>query len=134
MVTTISILLFLVFACLSAIHVYWGFGGEWGSQAVIPTKDDNIKPKMPGLVPTFIVALGLLALGIFVLNKAVLLNFFIPQGFNRYGLWTIAVLFILRAIGEFNYVGFFKKINDTKYYSPLCLIIAILAIIIELKK
>ncbi len=55
--------------------------------------------------------------------------------------WLIASIFIIRAIGEFNYVGFFKKIkytqfgrNDTKYYSPLCLIIGILTIIIDLNK
>jgi hypothetical protein len=45
----------------------------------------------------------------------------------------------LRAIGDFNYVGFFKKIkhtkfgkNDTKYFSPLCLTIGVLTIILEL--
>ena len=58
-----------------------------------------------------------------------------------YGLWIIASVFILRAIGEFNYVGFLKKIkhtkfgqNDTKLYSPLCLTIGILIIIIALNK
>ncbi|WP_281635816.1 DUF3995 domain-containing protein [Flavobacterium marginilacus] len=47
----------------------------------------------------------------------------------------------MRAIGDFNYVGFFKKIklakfgkNDTKYFSPLCLIIGILTLILELIK
>jgi hypothetical protein len=46
-------------------------------------------------------------------------------------------LFILRAIGDFKYLGFFKKIkntkfgqNDTKYFAPLCLIIGILTLLV----
>ncbi len=42
--------------------------------------------------------------------------------------WLISAIFIIRAIGDFNAVGFFKKIKqtefanyDTKYFSPLCL-------------
>lgn len=141
MTTVISVLLFLVFAFLSAIHFYWALGGRWGSQAVFPSKDDNVKPKMPGILPTLIVAFGLLIIGLFILNQAGFLNFSIPLGLNKFGLWIIAGVFILRAVGDFNYVGFFKKIkqtkfgiNDTKYYSPLCLTIGILTIIIELNK
>lgn len=53
--------------------------------------------------------------------------------------WLIAIIFLLRAMGDFNYVGFFKKvretdfaINDSKYYSPLCLGLGLLGIAIEL--
>lgn len=141
MTTTISVLLFMVFSFLSAFHFYWGLGGRWGSQAVFPTKDDNVKPKILGILPTFIVALSLLVIGLFILNQAGFFNFSIPLWIDKYGLWIIAGLFILRAIGDFNYVGIFKKIkntkfgiNDTKYYSPLCLTIGILTIIIELNK
>lgn len=96
---------------------------------------------MPGLLPTFIVAFGLLGFGLFILVKSGLINFNFPMWLDNYGLWIIASVFILRAIGEFNYVGFFKKIkhkkfgqNDTKFYSPLCLTIGILTIIIALNK
>lgn len=141
MTIVISVLLFLVFAFLSAIHFYWAFGGRWGSQAVFPAKDDNVKPKMPGALPTLIVAFGLLLIGLFILNQSGLLNFPVPLWLGNFGLRIIAGIFILRAIGDFNYVGFFKKIketkfgiNDTKYYSPLCLTIGVLTIILELKK
>jgi hypothetical protein len=56
---------------------------------------------------------------------------------RKYGIWAIIVIFLVRAIGDFRYVGFFKKYrntkfgkNDTKYYSPLCLLIGILGIMI----
>lgn len=129
---------------LSALHIYWGFGGEWANGAVIPTKEDNIKAMMPGVVPTFTVALGLLGFGFVIMLNIVELDFEIPTWLDtirKYGLWVITGIFILRAIGEFKYVGFFKKYkhtkfgqNDTKYYSPLCLTIGILTLILELNK
>ena len=94
---------------------------------------------MPGTIPTLIVAWGLLAIGFFILIKAGQLDFYIPAIVTTYGLWIVGILFIVRAIGEFTYVGFFKKIrhtrfgqNDTKYYSPLCLLIGILTLLVEL--
>ena len=57
----------------------------------------------------------------------------------RFGGWVIPIIFLLRAIGEFKYVGIFKRVKktkfgrfDTKLFSPLCLIISILGIINQL--
>lgn len=142
MVTVIAIILFSIFLFISSIHFYWAFGGQWGSDAVLPTKaDNNTKVLNPSILPTLIVAFGLLGFGLYILVMSGLISFDIPQWLNNYGLWIIASIFTLRAIGDFNYVGFFKKIehtkfgkNDTKYFSPLCLTIGILTIILELTK
>jgi len=142
MTTIIAIILFLIFLFISSIHIYWAFGGNWGSDAVLPTKDDNnTKVLNPSILPTLIVALGLLGFGLLILIISGLIAFVIPQWLSKYGLWIIASIFTLRAIGDFKYVGFFKKIkltkfgkNDTKYYSPLCLTIGILTLILELIK
>lgn len=142
MTTVIAIILFLIFLFISSIHFYWAFGGKWGSDAVLPTKDDsNTKILNPAILPSFIVAVGLLSFGLFILVMSGLISIDIPQWLFKYGLWIIASIFILRAIGDFNYVGFFKKIkhtkfgkSDTKYYSPLCLTIGIFTIILELTK
>jgi hypothetical protein len=141
MTTTIAILLFLIFLFISSVHFYWAFGGTWGSYAVLPTKDDKIKVLNPSILPTLIVAFSLLGFGLYILVKSEIINFDLPQWLNKYGLWIIASIFTLRAMGDFNYVGFFKKIkqtkfgkNDTKYFSPLCLTIGILTIILELNK
>lgn len=135
MVTIISIILFSIFLFLSSIHFYWAFGGKWGSGAVIPTKDDSIPAMNPGIIATLIVAFGLLAFGLLPLIITKTISFTLPMWLEKSGLWIIAGIFMLRAIGDFNYVGFFKKRkntafekNDTKYYSPLCLVIGILAI------
>ena len=142
MTTVIAIILFLIFLFISSIHFYWAFGGQWGSDAVLPTRaDNNTKVLNPSILPSLIVAFGLLGFGLFILVMSGLISYNIPQWLNNYGLWIIVSIFTLRAIGDFNYVGFFKKIkhtkfgkNDTKYFSPLCLTIGVLTIILELIK
>lgn len=145
MTLTISGILFGIFLFLSSLHFYWAFGGKWGSTAVLPTKDDNAPQKAlnPGIIATLIVAIGLLAFGLLPLVITGTIHFPIPNWLQKSGLWIIAGIFGLRAVGDFNYVGFFKKIkhtafakNDTRYYSPLCTAISLLAaalIFIELQ-
>jgi hypothetical protein len=135
MIAVVALLLFSIFLFLSGLHFYWGLGGRWASQAVVPTLPNGALTFRPGPVPTFIVAFGLLGMGLLVLSGAGVLALPLPEWVNRYGLWAIAGIFGLRAIGEFRYVGFFKTIrhtpfghNDTRYYSPLCLAIAGLAL------
>ena len=48
---------------------------------------------------------------------------------------AMAAVFAIRAIGEFRYCGFFKKIRnsefaywDTRIYSPLCVVMSALAL------
>ncbi len=142
MTTLIAILLLLIFLFISSIHFYWAFGGKWGGEAVLPTKDDNKTNVLnPTILPTLIVAFSFLGFGLFVLIMAEIINIQLPYWLSKYGLWIIAGLFKLRAIGDFNYVGFFKKIkhtkfgkNDTHYFTPLCLTIGILTLILELIK
>lgn len=131
----IACLLFIIFLFLSGLHFYWAFGGKWGSGAVIPTKNDAAPAIMPGITATLIVAFGLLGFGLLPLIISNILPFILPLWLEKSGLWISAGIFGIRAIGEFNYVGFFKKHkytqfgkNDTKYYSPLCLIISLSAL------
>jgi hypothetical protein len=131
----IALLLFLIFLFLSSIHFYWAFGGKWGSTAVIPTKDDSQPALNPGIIATLIVAFGLMGFAILPLVVTGTIHFQLPHWLEKSALWIIAGIFLLRAIGDFNYVGFFKKRkdtefgkNDSRYYSPLCLMIGLLAI------
>lgn len=142
MVTTlIGLFLFFTFGFLSVVHFYWGLGGKWAANAAIPTKENNEKVMNPKLLECFAVAFGLLGLGLFILVRVQILSFKLPSWLMKYGLWAISTIFILRAVGEFKYVGFFKKIkstpfgqSDTKYYSPLCLIVGCLAMVLALTR
>ena len=135
----IGLLLFSIFIFLSAIHFYWGMGGKWGVNASIPTKEDGENVINPKPLDCFVVAIGLSVFATFVLVKTQLFSMALPVVILDYGISVIAGIFLLRAIGEFRYVGFFKKIKntpfsqrDTKYYSPLCLLIGIMGILLEL--
>lgn len=139
MTILIGLLLTTLFWFLSGLHFYWGLGGKWGADATIPTKENLQKVMNPKLIDCFLVAIGLLAFGLLCFIKSSFVAIDLPQWLLHYGIWAISVIFILRAIGEFQYVGFFKKIRstpfgqlDTKYYSPLCLVIGILAMTLAL--
>lgn len=133
---TFPLLNTLILLAISGIHFFWAFGGRWGADAAIPTSQEGKKTLSPNTFATLVVAFGILAMALLHLEKVQTLGLPIPVWINAYGLKIIAVIFLIRAIGEFKYVGFFKKIKDTqfaildtKYYSPLCLILSINAFI-----
>jgi glucan phosphoethanolaminetransferase (alkaline phosphatase superfamily) len=142
MKTTISLILCVIFLSIAVIHFYWAFGGKLFLNAAIPTNEkSDAKVFSPSLLATLFVALIFCAFGVFILFKAGLVLFPLPLWISNYGLGFIAFIFFVRAIGDFKYAGFFKKIKntlfakmDTKYYSPLCLAVAVLiAILVFLK-
>jgi hypothetical protein len=135
----IGIILFAIFLAIALIHVYWGFGGKWKINEAVPVTESGKKVLRPGPSACFVVAIGLAGFAIFALIRADILHISLPVWIYANGLWIIAAVFILRAIGEFKYIGFFKKIkqtpfgkNDTKFYSPLCLVIGILCLVLEI--
>ncbi|GGF14171.1 DUF3995 domain-containing protein [Flavobacterium limi] len=139
MTNFIVIVLFTIFLFLSSIHFYWAFGGKWGSKGVFPSNPDGSPMRPPSVLATLIVAAGLLAFSLFYLIKGGYFSVGLPLWINKNGLWVLTGIFILRAVGDFKYLGFFKKIknskfavNDTKLYSPLCLAIGILTLVLAL--
>ncbi len=139
MITVLSIILFVIFSSLGFIHFYWLFGGKWGLEKALPTKEAGQKAMEPPKIATVIVGIGLISFGLIYLIKTGLINFQIPNWIITYGSWIIPSIFILRAIGDYNYVGLFKKIKntefakaDSKWFIPLCLTIGILGILIQL--
>lgn len=139
MLTSIlSITLFIIFLVLGAFHFYWLFGGRWGADQVIPRKSDQEDFIPIPKFATLIVAVGLVFLGVIYLDKSGLKIVDLPDWLTGYAGWIIPSVFILRAIGDFNYVGMFKKIKDTdfanadsKLFVPLCICISILGLLIQ---
>jgi Protein of unknown function (DUF3995) len=114
---------------LAMIHIYWGFGGKLALKNALPTNlQDNGKVLFqPSMFATFVVAFGLLVMAYILVVDTHIFALKLPISIQNYGLKIIAAIFILRAIGDFKYVGFFKKIKvtefgqmDSKFYSPFC--------------
>ena len=134
--TIIAGSLIAVFAGLSLIHVYWLFGGGVGQLAAIPEIDG--KPVFqPSALATLVVAIGLALCALIVAATAGVLTLPLSHTVLSWLTRALAVVLLLRAIGDFRLVGFFKRIRnsrfahlDTAVYSPLCLVLAIGAAIV----
>jgi hypothetical protein len=139
MIKTLGILLAIIFAAIALPHFYWALGGSTSSMAAIPTVNGK-QAFTPSAFATVMVALAFVAAVLVALGQIGFLGTLIPHWIFRAGLFVISVMFLLRAIGEFRLVGFFKTLTgtpfatmDTWVYSPLCLAIAVIAFIVALK-
>ncbi|KGL61755.1 DUF3995 domain-containing protein [Polaribacter sp. Hel1_85] len=137
----LSILLSIILIGLGLIHFNWVIGRKFGFAASLPTKERGERVLNPKKIDSIIVGIGLTAFGIFYILKSGIIEYNLPEWFMKYVSWIIPILFLLRAIGEFKYIGFFKSVKntdfgklDTKFFSPLCLIIGIFGMIIQLMK
>lgn len=127
-----------IFLVLSLMHVYWAFGGVYALGKVIPTKSNESKVFKAPLFLTFLVAVFLFLVSLVYADSAEVYKVaFLPEFLKEFDLIIFASIFIIRAIGDFKYVGFFKKIkgtqfakNDSKYFSPLCVFLGIAGILI----
>lgn len=138
MTRLLGILLAVIFAVISLFHLYWAAGGAFGSSVAVPTvavpSRGNVRAFKPSTGGTILVALAFLLAVAVILGRLRLLGNVVPHWLFRWGTWAIALIFFLRAVGEFRLVGFFKKVSDTPFahwdtwlFSPLCLVIAIIA-------
>lgn len=125
----------VIFAVISLFHFYWAAGGTFGSGVAVPTvavpSRGNVRVFKPSAGGTILVAVAFLIAIAVVLGRLRLLGEAVPHRVFRWGTWAIALVFFLRAVGEFRLVGFFKSVSDTPFahwdtwlFSPLCLVIA----------
>lgn len=125
----------LALAPVVGLHVYWGMGGGFFTDAVVPTRrGPNGEERLfdPAPIGAFVVAA--------VLAGVIALAFAVGTGITidasphalRWVLAAVGAVFMLRAVGEFTYVGFFKRVRhskfawwDTRLYSPFILAVGI---------
>jgi hypothetical protein len=137
MIRILGILLAVILAILSFLHLYWAVGGRFGIGAAIPTAG-AARLFRPSPFATILVATALFAAMFVVLGRLKMWGAFVPGWIFYSGTWVISLLFLLRTIGDFRYVGFFKSVTDTNFahwdtilFSPLCLFIGIVAFLIS---
>ncbi len=117
-----------IFLFISIIHFYWALGGKNGLQYSIPTQEDSTTPLFqPKILGTLFIAGSFLIFTAIMLNSQSYIDWKFITQYQKPLLWFLSIIFLLRSIGEFKYVGFSKKIKntlfakyDTQYYSPLC--------------
>jgi hypothetical protein len=129
-VTGLAIALVAVFDLLCLMHLYWAVGGRVGNLQALPERTDGTVLFRPGPASTLVVAALLATAGLLVAQRAGILPGPFPPALVRLGCWCVSGALVLRAVGEFRYVGFFKKVRgtafarmDTLFYSPLALVL-----------
>ena len=135
-----SVLLVLIFTSISLLHFYWALSGRWSIDRVVPTNAEGKPMLQTGVVASLVVGFGLLAFAMYYVLSGII-DFMLPGFISTATGWIIPLIFFLRAIGDFKYAGFFKKVKgttfarvDTRYFTPLCLLIAFLGLLAQLFK
>jgi len=126
---SLSIIVCVIMLITSALHFYWAFGGNYGLMSAGPSLEGG-KDFIPNGWLIFVVACLLLGLAILSIQLYSPLKQL--QGYIHYIGYSVSISLIIRAIGDFKYIGFFKKIKnsnfaslDSKYFSPLILLLGI---------
>jgi len=114
-------------AAIAVLHGYWGLVGLGARSAAIPEVEGR-----PVFVPTrsacFAVAFALLAAAFVLLVRGGYVALPGAPWLGAAGSASVGVVLVARAVGDFRYVGFFKRVRgsrfavlDSRLFSPLCL-------------
>ena len=123
---------------LALLHLYWAAGGAWGGQAAVPERA-GAPLFVPSATACVVVAALLSSAAALVCLRAV---GWAPRFFPRatqIGVLGVALVFVGRAVGDFRWIGFFKRERasrfaqlDSRVYSPLCLALGLGALFVAL--
>jgi hypothetical protein len=123
---------------VSGIHIYWTFGGRWGANAAVPSTGSGPLFR-PSIFATAVVAVLAAIAAWFVIEWGGGYKRLFPQFLFSFGGWVLAAVFIVRAVGDFRWLGFFKRNKGTVFarwdsmlYSPLCLFLGVALVLIGL--
>jgi predicted permease len=130
-----------ILAALTIMYVYWFLGGKNSIQYFFPSNSSlrrsKVKPKKWKLFITAIVLAAMTWLNIEQIQYFI----FDPVRHQEVFLWgnrCISIIFLLRAFGNFTYIGFTKTFTDSTYakldtyvYSPACVLVAVSAYMID---
>jgi len=115
-------------------HLYWAAGGRRGAKLVIPTdpRHDDRPLFHPSALGTLVVAAFLatvVGLALLVRSGQALV---ISADAARIALAICGTVFVLRAVGDFRWVGFFKSVRGTPFarwddwlFSPFILVVGL---------
>ena len=129
--TVVGVGLGAIFGFLSALHVFWAFGGTWGVWAAVA--EIHGRPRfVPSKGATLVVAAALAAAAVVVLTRAHLILGSVPPWASQSAAAVLGTVFVLRSIGDFRLMGFFKSVRGTRFarrdtwlYSPLCVLLGL---------
>ncbi len=135
----VGITLIFIFMVLSCLHFYWVYKPPNNKVPVVPEKPNGNLAFIPGRAGTFFVAFCLMIISIIIatiIEPSLTKDKIHP--YNIYAGYAISFVFFLRTIGDFCYIGLFKKVTNTNFaridnrlYTPGCLLVGFLTFLIS---
>jgi hypothetical protein len=127
----LTLILVFVFVVLAFWHIYMAVKPAAGVNGAVPSVDG--KPLfVPSAGATVAVALLLLALACLVAATGGIISLPVPRAALTWLSYALAIGLLARAIGDFKYVGFFKRVRGSRFatldyfaFSPLCVLLAV---------
>jgi hypothetical protein len=118
----------LVLLATSGLHLWWAIRGVSPASVALPSRDGR-PVFVPTRTATSLVAAGLAAAAVVAASRGALLGPMF-RATTRGPSVALGLVFLARAIGDFRYVGFFKRVRgsrfaalDTRFFSPFSLLI-----------
>jgi len=135
----IPIIVCITFITLALWHFKMAFGPVSGTSGSVPFVDG--KPLfVPSRGATIAVGAVLLLFALLVAVTGRVIPLVLPRVVLTWLSYGLALGLLARAIGEFKYVGFFKRVRgsrfatlDTLLFSPLCLLLALAVAFVALE-
>ena len=127
----LGLIVTLTFVVLALWHFGMALSPAGSMSSAVPSESG--KPLfVPSIKATVAVGVVLLLFGFLVAGTAGLIEVGLPPQVLSWSSYALALGLLARAVGEFKYVGFFKRVHgsrfarlDTLLYSPLCLLLAV---------
>lgn len=130
MTQALTVAVCLTFLLLALWHVYMAMRPTSGASGAVPSVGG--KPLfVPSRRATLAVAIVLLLFAGLVAATGGLMSVGIPAVALTWLSYALACGLLARAVGDFRYIGFFKRVRDSRFatldtrvYSPLCIVLA----------
>jgi len=141
LVPALSLISATILCLISLLHFYWAADGKWGIQAALPeaykTPFFDPENKLITNIAAIIIGIGLACFAVIVINNVYPLEMALLDKYGKIMTLIVGVIFLARAVGDFNLFGLFRKKRQTlfnemdrKMFVPLCLFLGISCVII----
>jgi hypothetical protein len=99
---------------IALVHFYWGLLAMDGEAVLVPEYEGE--PVYTPRNSDFLDVAAALVLGcVVVAARGELLHSPMPSEWTHAGTFGVALVLLARAVGDFRYVGFFKRVRDTAF-------------------
>jgi hypothetical protein len=120
-----------ILIALATAQMYWALGGQVGLALAHPAPGKGVAARPSATVSILVATLLVVAADLMLVRVGVFTTKISPDGV-RIACGVLAAGFLIRAIGDFRQVGFFKRAAkssfarlDSRVYSPVCLFLAV---------